>query len=117
MFGIDKLNLLTQGVLMKFKDLVSLLAANKACRVVFKTNGRNVVSSHNKITSAIKGESVVLVLAEQDKAFYETAEAALAALAGITDADDLGVKVNCAGKDMVLNSADTEENYVVGIVG
>lgn len=101
---------------MKFKDLVSLLTANKACRVVFKTTGRNTISGHNKITSAIKGESVVLVLAEQDKAFYETSEAALAALAGITDADDLGVTVNCAGKDMVLNSADTEENYVVGIV-
>lgn len=101
---------------MKFKDLVSMLTANKNFRVVFKTNGRNVVSSHNKITSAVKGESVVIVLTEQDKAFFETTEGALAALAGIADADDLGVKINCAGKDMVLNSADTEENYVVGIV-
>lgn len=101
---------------MKFKDLVSLLAANKDFRVVFKTSGRNVISGHNKITSAIKGEKVVLILTEQDKSFYETSKAALAALAGVTDADDLGVIINCAGKDMVLNSAYIEENYVVGMV-
>jgi len=102
---------------MKFKDLVALLTANKAFRVIFKTSRRNVISGHSKITSAAAGESVLLVLTEQDdKKFFETGESALAALAGVSNADDLGVKINYAGKEYVLNSADTEENYVVGSV-